>query len=158
MGLRCCARAFSSCGKQGLLFIAPCGLLIAVASHCRAWALGVQASVVVARGLSSCGSWALEPQLAGLLSLQHVGSSRTKARTRVPFIGRQILNHCATREAPVLGVFIYIISFSPHDNPTRDYQFFIREDYESHRSHSLKSKVLVQSHTEFQELGPQSVN
>ena len=29
-------------------------------SCCGAWALGAQASVVVARGLSSCGSWALE--------------------------------------------------------------------------------------------------
>ena len=31
-GLRCCARAFSSCGERGLLFVAVCGLLIAVAS------------------------------------------------------------------------------------------------------------------------------
>ena len=28
-----------------------------------------------------------------------MGSSRTRARTRVPWIGRQILNHCATRES-----------------------------------------------------------
>ena len=32
LGLRCCARAFSSCGKRGLLFVAVRGLLIAVAS------------------------------------------------------------------------------------------------------------------------------
>ena len=32
LGLRCCARAFSSCGEWGLLFIAVRGLLIAVAS------------------------------------------------------------------------------------------------------------------------------
>ena len=32
LGLRCCAWAFSSCGKQGLLFIVVHGLLIAVAS------------------------------------------------------------------------------------------------------------------------------
>ena len=32
LDLRCCVRAFSSCGKQGLLFIAVCGLLIVVAS------------------------------------------------------------------------------------------------------------------------------
>ena len=31
-GLRCCLLAFSSCGEQGLLFIAVCGLLIVVAS------------------------------------------------------------------------------------------------------------------------------
>ena len=32
LGLSCCARAFSSCGEQGLLFFAVCKLLIAVAS------------------------------------------------------------------------------------------------------------------------------
>ena len=39
-------------------------------------------------------------QRAGLVALRHVGSSWTRARTRVPCIGRRILNHCATREAP----------------------------------------------------------
>ena len=29
---RCCARAFSSCGEQGLLFIVVCRLLITMAS------------------------------------------------------------------------------------------------------------------------------
>ena len=33
-------------------------------SHCGTWALGARASVVVARGLSSCGSWALERRLS----------------------------------------------------------------------------------------------
>ena len=37
--------------------------------------------------------------LTGLVAPRHVGSSQTRARTRVPCIGRQILNHCATREA-----------------------------------------------------------
>ena len=32
LSLRCCARAFSSCGRQGLFFVAVCRLLIAVAS------------------------------------------------------------------------------------------------------------------------------
>ena len=32
LGLHCCMRAFSSCSEQGLLFVAVCGLLIAVAS------------------------------------------------------------------------------------------------------------------------------
>ena len=32
LGLPCCAWAFSSCGEQGLLFVAVRGLLIAVAS------------------------------------------------------------------------------------------------------------------------------
>ena len=37
----------------------------------------------------------------GLVALRHVGSSQTRAQTRVPCIGRQTLNHCATREALV---------------------------------------------------------
>ena len=32
LGLCCCARAFSSCGEWGLLFVVVRGLLIAVAS------------------------------------------------------------------------------------------------------------------------------
>ena len=61
LGLCCCAQAFSSCGTT-----LHCG---ARASHCGdfsccgAQALGVWASVVVARRLSSCGSRALELRL-----------------------------------------------------------------------------------------------
>ena len=52
LGLCCCAQAFSSCGEWGLLFVAVCRLLIAVAFLCfGARAPGVRASVVVARGL-----------------------------------------------------------------------------------------------------------
>ena len=32
LGLHCCVQAFSSCGEQGLLFVAVRGLLIVVAS------------------------------------------------------------------------------------------------------------------------------
>ena len=64
LGLRCCVRAFSSCGERGLLFVEVRGLLIAVASRCGRRALGTRASVVVARGLSSCGSRALEHRLS----------------------------------------------------------------------------------------------
>ena len=65
LGLRCCARASSSCGERGRLFVAVRGLLIAVASLVvehglqRAWA-----SVDAAGGLSSCGPWALERRLS----------------------------------------------------------------------------------------------
>ena len=51
------------------------------------------------RRLSSCGSRAL-------VAPWHVGSSQTRARTRVPCIGRQILNHCATREAQRIHFYI----------------------------------------------------
>ena len=59
------------------------------------------------RGPSRCGAQAPDAQaqqlgLTGLVALRHVGSSQTRARTRVPCIGRQTLNHCATREALLL--------------------------------------------------------
>ena len=38
--------------------------------------------------------------LTGPAAPWHVGSSQPRARTRVPCISRQILNHCATKEAP----------------------------------------------------------
>ena len=64
LGLCCCARAFSSCGEWGLLFVAVSGLLIAVASLAVEYGLqarGLQqlqhiGSVIVAHGLSSAGS------------------------------------------------------------------------------------------------------
>ena len=62
------------------------------------------------RGLSCCGAQAPDVQaqqlwLTGLVALRHMGSSQTRARTCVPCIGRQILNHCATREAPNLKFY-----------------------------------------------------
>ena len=58
LGFRFCARAFSSCGKLGLLFIAVRGPLTIAASRCGAQAPDAQSSVVVAHGLScsaACG-------------------------------------------------------------------------------------------------------
>ena len=71
---------------------------------------GVRASHY--RGLSCCGAQAPDAQaqqlwLTGLVAPRHVGSSQTRARTRVPCIGRQIPNHCTTREAPTPGIFIH---------------------------------------------------
>ena len=51
-----------------------------------------------------------------LVAPRHVGSSQARARTRVPCIGRQILNHCATREAlPPLFVFLCLRSHRLQD-------------------------------------------
>ena len=99
LGLCCCARAFSSCGERGLLFLEVHGLLIAVASlivEHRLQARGPQQ-------LWLAGSRAQAQQLwhTGLVAPRHVGSSRTRACTHVPCIGRQILSQCTTREAPV---------------------------------------------------------
>ena len=89
------ARAFSSCGKRGPLFHHGAGATLhrgARASHYR--------------GPSRCGAQAPDAQaqqlwLTGPVAPWHVGSSQARARTRVPCISRQILNHCATREAQV---------------------------------------------------------
>ena len=51
-------------------------------------------SVVVAGGLSSCGTWAWLPR--GMWDL----SSPTRDQTGVPCIARQVLNHWTTREVP----------------------------------------------------------
>ena len=61
LGLQCCARAFSSCKSRAYSLVVVHGLLFAVASRCRVQALGVQASVLAAHGLSSCGTWAYMP-------------------------------------------------------------------------------------------------
>ena len=72
-------------------------------SCCVAWAIGAQTSVVAARGLSSYGSRALECRLSscvhGLSCSAACGIFLDRARTCVPCIGRQIFNHCTTREA-----------------------------------------------------------
>ena len=65
------------------------------------------------RGLSCCGAQAPDAQaqqlwLTGPVAPRHVGSSQTRAQTRVLCIGRQILKHCATREALF---FVFINTF-----------------------------------------------
>ena len=89
LGLRFCARAFSSCGNWGPLFIALRGPLT------------IAASLVAEHRLQTLrlsNLW-----LTGLVTPWHVGSSQTRAQTHVPCISRQILNHWATREAPKLS-------------------------------------------------------
>ena len=57
LGLRFCARAFSSCGKRGPLFIVVRGPLTIAASL-------VAEHRLQTRRLSSCGMWALECRLS----------------------------------------------------------------------------------------------
>ena len=95
LGLRFCARAFSSCGEWGPLFIAVRGPLTIAASL----VAGAQAPDVQAQQL-----W-----LTGLVAPRHVGSSQTRAQTCVPCISRQIPNHCATREALYLYFKIMLL-------------------------------------------------
>ena len=57
LGLCCCAWVFSSCSEWGLLYVAVCGLLIAVAFL-------VAEHGLQARRLSSCSSPALDLRLS----------------------------------------------------------------------------------------------
>ena len=64
------------------------------------WLLLLQSTGSRCTGSSSCGTRAQQLWGTGLVAPWHVGSSRARAQTRVPCIGRQILNHCPTREVP----------------------------------------------------------
>ena len=110
------------------VFIAACRLSPVAASGVRSalwcaglslwWLLLLQSLGCRRTGFSSCGMQAQQLWLAGSraqaqqlwhmgpVAPRHVGSSQTRARTRVPCIGRRILSHCATREVPVLRVLI----------------------------------------------------
>ena len=61
------------------------------------------------------GSRAQAQQLwhTGLVAPRHVGSSWTRDRTRVPCIGRWILNHCTTREVPQSFLFMISLTLWP---------------------------------------------
>ena len=88
LGLRFCARALLQLRQAGATPHRG-----ARASHCRSF--------------SYCGAQAPDAQaqqlwLTGLVAPRHVGSSQTRARTCVSCTSRQILNHCATREAPTV--------------------------------------------------------
>ena len=98
LGLHFCARAFSSYGKRGPLFIAVHGPLTIAAS------LVAEHRLQTCR-LSSCGSRA--QLLRGMWDLPRPGLEPVS-----PCISRQILNHCATREAPVLWFLRYLFNIA----------------------------------------------
>ena len=102
--------------SRGLSLVAAC------AGFSLRWLLLLRSTGCRRGGFSSCGSRALERRLSscgarGLAAPRHVGSSRTRARTRVPCIGRRILNHCATREVPTLTFLLHTLSFECHGSP-----------------------------------------
>ena len=85
------------------------------------------------RGLPCCGAQAPDAQAqqlwpTGPAAPRHVGSSQTRAWTRVPCIGRRTPNHCATREAPIIFLihfFVLLFLAMLHgvwdlSSPTRD--------------------------------------
>ena len=106
LGLRCRAWGFSLvAASRGYSSLWCTGFSLQ-------WLLLLQSTGSRCTGFSSCGTRAQQLWLVGsrvqaqqlwctgLVALWHVGSSRTRAQTRVSCIGRRILSHCATREAP----------------------------------------------------------
>ena len=88
-GLRCYTQAFSSCGDQGLLFIAVCGLV----AFLLWWLLLFQSTGPRACEIQQLWSLGLVIVCMGLVVLQHVEPSWTTDQTGVPCIGRGIPNH-----------------------------------------------------------------
>ena len=71
LGLRCCVWAFSSCGKQGLLFVALHGLLLLQSTGSRRVGFSSCGSRALERRLSSCGTRA--SLLRGMWNLPRPG-------------------------------------------------------------------------------------
>ena len=96
------------------VFVAACGLSVVAASRGYSslqcvgfslwWLLLLWGTGSRSADFSSCGAWAQQSWHTGLVAPWHVGSSWTRDRSCVPCIGKQILNHCATREVPYLTV------------------------------------------------------
>ena len=99
LGPRFSARAFSSCGRRGPLLIVVRGLLTIAASL-------VAKHRLQTHRLSSCdsraqllrGMW--DPPRPGLEPLSPASAGRLSTTAPPGKPGRQILNHCATREVP----------------------------------------------------------
>ena len=86
-------------------------LLRSTGSRCA----GFSSCVTQAQYMWHTGSRAQAQYLwhTGLAAPRHVGSSWMRARTRVSCIGRQILNHCATREVLYMILILqYIITLA----------------------------------------------
>ena len=116
------------------VFVAAHGLSVVVASggnsslRCTGfslrWPLLLRSTGSRHAGFSSCGTQAQQLWLTGsrapaqqlwhtgLVVPRHVGSSQTRDPTRVPCIGRRILNYCTTREVSSL-LFLNNLSSYP---------------------------------------------
>ena len=81
-----------------LILCRPCLLLVAVSKGCAGFSL---------QWLPLWFTGAQYLLHLGLDAPQHVGSSQNRDRTLVSCIGRQVLYHCATREAPFASPLFY---------------------------------------------------
>ena len=118
---------FFSCHKQGLL--SSCSVR---APYCRGSSCcGARAPGCTC--FNDCGTWAPQLQLPGsraraqqlwhtdLVGPWLVGSSQIRGWTHVPCIGRWILYHWATREAPENLIYFYDDAIRPNLSPLSTY-------------------------------------
>ena len=109
----CVSFCFVTVNQLYWVFVAVRGLsLVAVSggySSLRCTGFSLRWLLLVEHGLQACGLQQL--WRTGLVALQHVGSSRTRARTHASCIARRILNYCATREAQ--DVFLEFFTLQP---------------------------------------------
>ena len=101
----------------GFLQLRRAGATLRCVGFSLRWLLLLRSTGSRHTGFSSCGSRAQQlwhvgcraqaQQLwrTGVVAPWHMGSSQTKAWTHVPYLGRRVLNHWATREAqPCLSI------------------------------------------------------
>ena len=83
------------------VFVSVRGLSLVVVSggHSSSRCAGLSLSWPLLLGAQAPDAQAQQLWLTRPVALRHVGSSQTRARTRVPCTGRQTLNNCTTREA-----------------------------------------------------------
>ena len=106
LSLCCHLWAFTSCGEQGPLSIAVCRLVVAI--RCRAQALGVPASAVVAHSLSC-------PTASGIFLDQGLNPCFLH--------GRQILNHWTTGEVWFFSLNVLMTQVIMVNFPVLNYLF-----------------------------------
>ena len=74
--------------------------------------------------------------LTGPVAPWYVGSSQTRARTHVPCIGRQVLNHCATREAQNIT-----LKWANREFQLEEWKLFLKTYFKRVKILELKSTV-----------------
>ena len=90
--------------KSAVHFLKNC-IFTALGLSCCMWAFfscGKRGCTVQPSHRSAFSLWHL-----GWAAPWHVGYPQTRDQTHVPCIGRQILNHWTTREAPIHLIFVY---------------------------------------------------
>ena len=94
-------------------------LVAARGGHSSSRCVGLSLSRPLLLGAQAPDAQAQQLWPTGPVAPQHVGSSQTRARTCVPCIGRQTLNHCATRKALtssfLISMYLWIFQFSSYN-------------------------------------------